>query len=187
MILGLDVSTSVTGVCILDPEIPPDDRGSHILCIDRVEFKRCKTLWEKADLMALELYNLSKKYPGSYQVALEEPLLGFRTGMSSAATITTLMRFNGIVSYISREIFKVDPKYVSSSHARKLCGIKMQRTSIAGMSGKEQVFKYMSEHDLKHVQWPLKKNGSAVDWSRDATDSYVIARAVMISGPLKND
>jgi hypothetical protein len=44
----------------------------------------------------------------------------------------------------------------------------------------------MSENDLKHVQWPTKKNGSAVDWSRDATDSYVIARAVMISGPLKN-
>jgi len=90
------------------------------------------------------------------------------------------MRFNGIVSYISREIFKVDPEYISSSHARKLCGIKMQRTSIAGMSGKEQVFKYMAEHDLQHVQWPLKKNGSAVDWSRDATDSYVIARAASI-------
>jgi hypothetical protein len=55
------------------------------------------------------------------------------------------------------------------------------------MSGKEQVFKYMAEHDLQHVQWPLKKNGSAVDWSRDATDSYVIARAASIQGQLKND
>lgn len=186
LIIGLDVSTSVTGVCVINSNVKIDEKGSHILHLDRIEFKKCKTLWEKADLTAVELATLLHKFPGEYRVVLEEPLMGFRTGMSSAATITTLMRFNGIVSYISREIFKVDPEYISSSHARKLCGIKMQRTSIAGMSGKEQVFKYMSEHDLKHVQWPIKKNGSAADWSRDATDSYVIARAAMISGPLKN-
>jgi hypothetical protein len=179
-ILGLDVSTSVTGVCILDTRIIPNDSGSHITHLDRVEFKRCKTLWDKADLIAFEFYELLKKHPGNYRVALEEPLMGFRTGMSSAATITTLMRFNGIVSYISREIFKVDPEYIAASSARKLCGIKMQKTSVAGMSGKEQVFKYMSEHDLKHVQWPTKKNGCAVDWSRDATDAFVIARAISL-------
>jgi hypothetical protein len=54
------------------------------------------------------------------------------------------------------------------------------------MSGKEQVFKYMSENDLKHIQWPLKKTGVSVDWSRDATDSYVIARAAMVEGPVKS-
>lgn len=186
-ILGLDVSTSVTGVCIIDSQIQPDLKGSHIMYLDRIEFKKCKTLWQKADLVAVELADLLKKFPGEYRVALEEPLMGFRTGMSSASTITTLMRFNGIVSYISREIFKVDPEYISSSHARKLCGIKMQRTSVAGMSGKEQVFKYMSENDLKHIQWPLKKNGTSVDWSRDATDAYVIARAAYVTGPLKNE
>lgn len=179
LILGLDVSTTVTGICILNANIIPD-RGSHIVHLDKIDFKKCKTLWEKADLIASELSNLLSKYPGEYNVVLEEPLMGFRTGMSSAATITTLMRFNGIVSYISREIFKVDPEYLSAASARKTCGIKVQRTSIAGMSGKEQVFKYMAENDLKHIDWPLKKNGSAVDWSRDATDSYVIARAACI-------
>lgn len=186
LILGLDVSTTVTGICVIDPKINIDDAGSHIKLIDKIEFKKCKSLWEKADLTAYELSELFKKHPGDYKVFLEEPLMGFRAGMSSAATITTLMRFNGVVSYIARDIFKVDPEYISSSHARKLCGIKMQKTSVAGMSGKEQVFKYMSEHDLKHVQWPLKKNGEAVDWSRDATDAYVIARAASIQGQLKN-
>lgn len=187
LILGLDVSTSVTGVCIVDPSREVDAMGSHILHLDRIEFKKCKTLWDKADVVASELAGFLATHPGKYRVVLEEPLLGFRAGMSSAATITTLMRFNGIVSYISREIFKVDPEYIASSSARKLCGIKMQRTSIAGMSGKEQVFKYMSEHDLSHVKWPVKKNGSPVDWSRDATDAYVIARAAMVSAPVKND
>jgi len=180
LILGLDVSTSVTGVCLLDADAKSFIDGGHILHLDRVEFKKCKTFWDKADLIALEFDSILKKFPGSYRVALEEPLMGFRAGMSSAATITTLMRFNGIVSYIARDVFKVNPEYIASSHARKLCGIKMQRTSIAGINGKEQVFKYMQENDLSHVKWPTKKSGEPVDWSRDATDSYVIARAASI-------
>jgi len=181
LVLGLDVSTSTTGVCILDPSILPDNKGSHLLYLDRVEFKKCKTFWEKTDLIAAEFIILLQKYPGQFTVALEEPLMGFRAGMSSAATITTLMRFNGIVSYIARDIFKVDPVYIASSRARKLCGIKMQRTSVAGISGKEQVFQYMQVNDLSHVRWPTKKNGDPVDWSRDATDSYVIARAACLA------
>lgn len=172
--LGLDVSTSVTGVCLID-------NNTKILEIDRIEFKGCEDLWQKADRVKDELHKISKKYSGNFCVALEEPLLGFQKGMSSAATITTLMRFNGIVSYISRDVFGVNPAYIGSAHARKLCGIKMQRTAIAGLSGKEQVFKYMSENDLKDIDWPKKKNGKEVDWSRDATDAYVIAKASFLS------
>jgi hypothetical protein len=179
-VLGLDVSTSVTGVCIIDSDVEPDDKGSHIVYLDRIEFKGCATLMDKADRFATELKTLLTTLPANYRLAVEEPLLGFQKGMSSATTITTLMRFNGIVSYIARGLCAADPEYVSSAHARKVCGIKMQRTKVAGMSGKEQVFKHMSEHDLKHVVWPTKKNGKVVDWSRDATDAFVIARAACV-------
>lgn len=210
IILGLDVSTSCTGYCIVDSDIPPDDKGSHILEIDRVEFGKfgkehpaCKTIWEKADRVKRALEHIELSMAVRYgphglppvdgykqgqdridRVVLEEALLGFRPGMSSAMTISTLMRFNGIVSYLARETFHVEPEYIGSAHARKLCGIKLQRTAIAGMSQKEQVFKYMSEHDLKFKTWPLKKNGAAVDWSRDATDAYVIARSAAVNGPI---
>lgn len=177
-VLGLDVSTTCTGMCLLDSTVEPDDKGSHIVLLDKIEFKGCKNIFEKADCVELNLQQQLKKYLGDISgIAIEEPLMGFRTGMSSAATITTLMRFNGIVSYLSRRLIGIDPQYIPSSSARKLCGIKMQKTAIAKMSGKEQVFKYMMEHDLKHISWPKKKNGTDVDWSRDAVDSYVIARA----------
>jgi hypothetical protein len=183
LIVGLDVSTSVTGFCVLDSSLGNSQDGSHILHLDRIEFKGSETLWKKADKVAESLQDLKTKHHDvAWQLSLEEPLLGFQKGMSSAATITTLMRFNGIVSYIGRNIFGVEPEYISAAHARKLCGIKMQRTSVAGMSGKEQVFKYMSENDLKHVVWPKKKNGKDVDWSRDATDAYVIAHAASLKG-----
>lgn len=178
LILGLDVSTSITGVCVLDPSIPHDAVGSHILYLDRIEFKKCVTIWDKADRVRESLHELKDKFPGINSFSLEEPLLGFSKGMSSAATITTLMRFNGIVSFVGRDIFGADPTYIPAASARKLCGVKLQKTSVAGMPHKEQVFKYMCEHDLSHVKWPLTpKSGAIVGWAKDATDAYVIARA----------
>ncbi len=214
IILGLDVSTSCTGYCIVDSEVTPDEKGSHILELDRIEFggsergacitwPACNTLWEKADrvkkaleqielMMFIRCGNLHIEPVVGYRpgqdkidrVVLEEPLMGFRPGMSSAQTISTLMRFNGIVSYLAREAFHVEPEYIGSAHARKLCGIKLTRTAIGGPQ-KEQVFKHMAEHDLQHVAWPLKKNGKTVDWSRDACDAYVIARAASVNGPVE--
>ena len=180
LIFALDVSTSVTGVCIVDDSVRPDEAGSHILLLDRIEFKGCNTLWEKADAVTARLKELSLTYAVA-RLVLEEPLMGFRPGMSSAQTISQLMRFNGIVSYVAREAFHVDPEYVGSAHARKLCGIKLQRTALGGPQ-KEQVFAHMAANDLKHVTWPTKKSGAIVDWSRDACDAYVIARAATIAG-----
>lgn len=185
LILGLDVSTSCTGVCIVDSDIEPID-GNHIKLLDRIEFKGCDTLWEKADAVQSYLVGLRQtdfSVGKIERIVVEEPLMGFRTGMSSAQTITMLMRFNGIVSYIARKIFGHDPEYISSGHARKVCGIKLQKTAVGGPQ-KEQVFSHMQRNDLKHVKWETKKSGNIVDWSRDATDAYVIARAAMISGKI---
>ncbi len=183
VILGLDVSTSCTGLCLLNmSDYGPENK--HIMRLEAIMFNKCKTLWDKADViystlndlrLSLELQNLHVA-----RVVVEEPLLGFRQGMSSAQTLTQLMKFNGIVSYIARGIFNAEPEYISAAHARKLCGMKLQRTAVAG-SQKEQVFSHMSQHDLSHVQWPLTKTGKVVPWSRDATDAYVIARAASVN------
>jgi len=177
--LGLDVSTSCTGICILDRDIEPDATGSHIVLLDHEPFKKCKTMWDKADQMGRQLTLIAVNHliHADFEVFVEEALLGFRPGLSSATTIASLLRFNGIVSYLSRNVFQVEPQFVSSSHARKVCGIKLQRTAAAGKSQKAQVFDHMSANDLKHVVWPLKKNGKIIDGAGDATDAYVVARA----------
>src|SRR5216684_958960 len=96
-VLGLDVSTACVGVCILDSCVELDDKGSHILLLDRIEFKGCKTIWDKADVVASYFLKDKRMFNTIIdRIALEEPLLGFRPGLSSAATISTLMRFNGI-------------------------------------------------------------------------------------------
>jgi len=183
-ILGLDVSTSVVGVSVVN-EKAPDDLGTNVLLLDRVEFKGKdgESLWTKADAVRRELSKWVS-HIGDFsvdRVIVEEPLMGFRTGMSSAQTITTLMKFNGIVSFIARELTGLDPEYVSSARARKACGVKLQKTSVAGPQ-KEQVFSHMMAHDLSYMSWVKKKNGADVDWSRDACDAYVIARSGIVLG-----
>jgi hypothetical protein len=175
-VLGLDISTSATGICILDAE---DD---SIVEINAYTFKSGKSFWQKIDDFKERLDQIKSAYGTCicWKVAIEEPLLGFKKGFSSAQTITTLMRFNGVVSYITREIFRIDPTYISASNARKVCGVKVQKTAKAGMSGKDQVFEHMKNHDLKSIQWPVNKAGKIVDWSKDATDAYCIAKSYCI-------
>lgn len=187
LVLGLDVSTACVGVCVVDAHVEPDMKGSNVVLLAHIDFKGCDTLWEKADVVSkflastpvsVQLALSTAAHPFIHTVCIEEPLMGFRTGMSSAATISTLMKFNGIVSYMSRAVFKFDPEYVSAAHARKLCGVKVQRVSKCGKSGKQQVFEHMCKNDLQHVTWPNKKRSAkVVDWAMDETDAYVIARA----------
>lgn len=164
-ILGLDISTSAVGICFSESTTNIENILSTKE-LTAVEFKKCKTLWEKADVMFETLTQLQIKYGTPDLIAIEEPLMGFKSGMSSASTITTLMRFNGIVSYIARNIYSLDPTYINAAHARKLCGIKLVKTAIGGPQ-KEQVFSYMKEHDLAAIAWPLTKTGKIVSWSRD--------------------
>lgn len=174
-VLGLDVSTSITGVCVLEKT----DDEPNIILLDHIDFKECKTFWEKVDKARsfFSSKDFSSATKGIDGVFIEESLQSFRTGMSSAATITTLAKFNSLVSYFARETFSMDPNYIAATSARKLCGIKVQKTAIVGKNAKEQTFEWAMNGPLQHVKWPLKKNGQPKDWSRDATDAYVIARA----------
>ena len=172
MILGLDISTSCIGICLLD--------DVSIILLDYIDLSKNKTFWLKSDAFRNKLSNIQHQFGKINTLAIEEPLLGFQKGMSSAATITTLMKFNGMASLIARDLYNVEPVYISAASARKLCGIKLYKTSVAGMTHKEQVFNYMREHDLSQIQWKFKKTGKPVDSSKDMCDAYVIAKAAIL-------
>lgn len=178
-IIGLDVSTSVTGVVVLEKISSAYDPLQHVSLLHPIEFKQ-KTLWEKVDHVRDELSKIHANFPNIDALYVEEPLKNFSSGLSSADTIVSLIRFNGIVSLVCRDLWARDPVYINASHARKLCGIRIQRSTIVGKSAKEQTFAHIMNTDLSHVVWPTKKNGTPKDWSRDVVDAYVIARAGMI-------
>lgn len=192
-ILGLDISTAIIGVALLETDQNLSD--PKILLLDHIEFKGCETLWEKADVAKkyLNVLSVNALTPGlkwkmrspdmgfdDFNVCIEESLKSFRPGFSSASTITLLAKFNGLLSFFARDSFCIDPTYIAATTARKTCGIKIKKTSVAGINAKDQTFEWCMNGPLAHVQWPKKKSGKIVDWAKDVTDAYCIARAGLI-------
>ena len=170
-ILGIDVSTSCTAFCILDL----DGNLSSLLFED---FKKCKTFWEKVDRIEETISEMPlDKIQGFF---VEESLQKFRPGMSSAKTLTTLSKFNGIVCQIIRRKIGVDPQYLNVNTARKAVGLKITR----GQDTKAQVFEF-AKNELPEVEWPKKtiasgkRKGLIIDspYCFDLADAYVVARA----------
>ena len=117
MILGLDISTSITGITILD-------KDCEILYNDALDTRKYKSLFEKARVLQEKLKEISKQYKVK-EIYIEKSLQSFRSGFSSAKTLSTLSSFNGIVSWMCFEIFQREPEYIAAPSARKLCGIKI--------------------------------------------------------------
>jgi len=181
MILGLDISTSITGWCILSEEGDFIDMGF-------VNFNSKLTPFKKADLFGEHLEKICKKYKIS-EVFVEENLQKFRPGFSSAKTLITLARFIGIISYLSYRIFDLEPVYINVNEARKSLGIKILREKICGKTTKEQVMEWVGPELEGCYTWPVKKlkSGPRKDQiilhpgCADAADAYVIARAGIVN------
>ena len=170
MILGLDISTSITGITVLD------DAGNVVL-FDMVDMRQKKftSFFLKADAIERRLVQLKNDYKID-KVFIEESLQAFRPGLSSASVILTLGRFNGIVSWISYKIFGFEPQYIGASTARKALGIKVQR----GENAKEIVLKRVMElENTFSVEYT--PHGNPVAGCYDRADAYVIARAGYLS------
>ena len=167
MILGLDVSTSITGATVLD------ENGSIVSCKawDTRNKNRYEDIFAKANLIRLELVKISH-YHEIKKIYIEQSLQSFRSGFSSAQTLSTLSRFNGIVSWLCYKNFGIKPEYIAATSARKLCGIKIPK----GTKAKEIVLKYLLDNeDSFEVQYT--KQGNPKPDSYDRADSIVIAKA----------
>jgi|TARA_R110002110_G_scaffold134565_1_gene317968 Holliday junction resolvasome RuvABC endonuclease subunit len=166
-ILGLDISTSITGVTVID------DSGAILYCesIDTRNKNHFSTLLHKAEHIKNKLKELKYEYDINY-VFIEESLQSFRSGFSSAKTLSTLSKINGIVSYLAYDIFNLMPLYLSATSARKSCGIKVPR----GQKAKEVVLNFLLDSEPKFVI-EYTRHGNPCPGSYDRADSVIIARA----------
>lgn len=170
MILGLDISTSLTGFTILDKT------GNPVL-IEAIDLrsKKYKTFFDKAKAVQRRLFQLKNEF-NIEKVFIEQSLQAFRPGLSSAQVILTLGKFNGIVSWICYEIFGFEPEYIGASTARKALGIKVER----GENAKEVVLKHIETLNIGFQYEKTPKN-NPVAGTFDKADSYVIAKAGFLS------
>jgi len=166
MILGLDISTSITGFTVLTEE-------GHILHNEaiRLDSKKFETMFQKAQAVNDRLQEIKHLY-NVKKVFIEQSLNAFRPGLSSAQVILTLGKFNGIVSWICYQIFGVEPEYIGASSARKKLEIKVEK----GENAKEIVLKHiLSLEPSFKVEYTA--HGNPKPGTYDRADSYVIAKA----------
>ena len=165
--LGLDISTSITGYTLLS------DRGEvvEIGSWDMRNKKQYHDWIDKTKKIKYELAILNKRCIIN-NVFIEPALNMFMMGKSSAHTISTLIKFNGIVSWLVYEAFEAEPEYIPAVSARKKCGLTIRR----GTKAKEQVIKFLLDTEPAFGV-DYTRTGKIQPHCYDEADSLIIAKA----------
>ncbi len=142
--IGLDISTSCTGIAIISTNGKLVDMLTHV--------PEGSTLVEKAThFKEILVDEIAKQYAADpTAIFIEQNLQKFRRGFSSAHVINKLARYNGMCSLVVYEVFGIQPVYVNVNEARKKLGIKVKR----GENVKEKVFEW-AKNSTDYV-WPTK-------------------------------
>tara|TARA_R100000315_G_C5188194_1_gene109584 strand:+ start:56 stop:634 length:579 start_codon:yes stop_codon:yes gene_type:complete len=170
MILGLDISTTMVGVAVIDT----NDRA--LVEVEGWDISKAQTIFEKAEIIGAELYTLRSKY-NITEVFIETALKKFLPGRSRADTIIKLAKFNGIVSWICFECFEKDPTYINVNTARTLYGLSFPR-STKGPKRKKMVIEAVIEKEKTAFKYEMARGGrNYKKGTDDRADAVVIARA----------
>jgi len=180
MILGVDISTSITGVAIIDND------GKLIECA-ACDLRKYKGFFEKTLQFREFTLDLADKYctlfnkVGVVHIYIEQPFTFFNSGGSSAKTMAALQRFNGVASWMFYEIFELEPQYVGANQARKKVGLKIPR----GKKAKQVVMEHLlSTDDDFNVEYTYRGNPRPQYY--DMADALIVARAGQIIEKEKN-
>ena len=130
MVLGIDISTSITGFAVV--------AEGQLVFYDSIDLRKHKNIFDKTIAIKeklLDLYEMyqcdnetsfrlgGSEYPIEH-IYIEQSLHMFMGGKSSAKTLSTLTRFNGIISWLVFELFEIRPEFIGATSARKQAGDK---------------------------------------------------------------
>ncbi len=164
MILGLDISTSITGATVID-------ENGKVVYNEAWDLRKYKEFFQKAEVIKGKIWELEDTFLIK-EIYIEQSLQSFRSGFSSAKTLSTLSRFNGVVSWLCYDILKLKPEYIAATSARKKCGIKVPK----GTKAKQVIIQYVLDN-VPSVLIEYTKHGNPKPHCFDKADSWVIANA----------
>lgn len=182
--IGIDVSTSCTGLCILNDEreiidstyIRLDNKGTMVqkgMHLKDVLIDRLAQVGITSDL----------EDGKDYVVYIEEPAMLFGRGRSRARTIAVLNMFNGMVQFMVKDALGAEPKLIMPNSARAKVGFKTISEKKCGKSVKEQLREQFEE--ATGIKFPNKKlksgprKGMMVfnELYYDVIDAWVVAES----------
>ena len=148
MILGLDISTSCTGFCVINEEGVPVHFSS-------VELTKVENFFEKAKKIKAHILNLMIKYNIS-EIAVEDYLTSFARGRSSSKTLFKLAKFNGIIQWICYSDLDMTAFPINVNNARKINNIIVLSKKKTKEPTKEQVLRQVKEIVGERFSFPTK-------------------------------
>ena len=167
MILGLDISTAIVGVALIDER--------ELIRSEHWDISKADTLFQKAELIGSELWQL--RGHGVEHVFIETALKKFIPGRSRADTIMKLAKFNGIVSWMCYDTFELEPTYLNVNSARSLYGLSFPR-GTKGPKRKKMVIEAVIEKEKTAFKYEMARGGrNYKKGTDDRADAIVIARA----------
>ncbi len=187
MILGLDISTSCTGFCIVDEKGVP-------VHFSYVELTKVENFFEKAKKVKNHILGLMIKYPIEF-ISVEDYLTSFARGRSSSGTLFKLAKFNGIIQWICYNDLDIEASPINVNNARKANNITVLSKRKTTEPTKEQVLRQVKERVGDLFEFPTKilksgpRKGQEVTnkVSYDMADAFVIAKAKWIENNQKSD
>jgi len=164
MILGLDLSTSIIGMCIVD-------KNGNVFHQEYIDLRKEKSFFDKVSSAKERILSTIRTNRVS-DVWVEQSLQAFRPGFSSAKTLLTLSKFSGIMEWIIYEGTEIVPQYVGATAARKICGIAVPR----GEKAKSVVMRFLLDKEPAFVV-EYTKYGNIKKHFYDIADAIIVAKA----------
>lgn len=164
-ILGLDISTSVVGIAILDTD-------KNLITYNAVKFKANLDLESRADFLKKGIQILDTQWRIKH-VFVEQPFIAFSGGKTTAVTMSKLQRFNGMCCYGLYRVFGNSPTLIQANKARGLVGIKVPR----GQKAKPVVLKWVEDSYPSDFTYEMTRHGNPKPTTFDMADAVVVARA----------
>lgn len=180
MILGLDISTSCTGLCIVN------DKGEPVH-FSKVELTSVENFFEKVKKVKTHILGLMMKYPIK-EIAVEDYLTSFARGRSSSGTLFKLAKFNGIIQWVCYNDLDIQAYPINVNNARKINNIVVLGKKKTTEHTKDQVLRQVKEIVGDSFVFPTKvlksgpRKGTVIyeKHAYDMADAFVIAKAKWI-------
>lgn len=176
--IGLDVSTAIVGVCVLD------HNTGNLISLFPIKLTSTKLvdLWDKSiEFQAEFSKNMSPAWTIK-RIFVEDIAKKFSPGFSSAGTIVTLAKMNAIACLIAFNMFQVKPTFINVRSARAQLGIKID-TKDKTKSTKDKVFEKVLVLNpnfgwMQHVAKTGKSAGQMVYdvCNQDMGDAWIAAK-----------
>jgi hypothetical protein len=177
--LSFDISTSCIGVSIFNE----DFELRSVKALKMTKTKDCKEDPEIVKGDGFKKFVEELKIYEIIDIFVEEPLVK----SNNVYTVNKLLKFNGICSYILRDILGIIPKFMSVDEVRRLfCpemteyDVKKDKTILKFKSRKIDPKTYIFEkiaREYENISWILDKNGNFKTENYDITDSIALAKA----------